>query len=360
MKEKELKESKKQSEKQKKIVPIIQSGLILVLILFVVLMMIQIQNLQGTARVINYAGLVRGATQREVKLEITGEESDKLIKYLDEVLDGLKYGNGNYHLTRLPDKDYQGKLEIQIEYWQELKNEIYKVREKGYESTDVVAISERYFSYADDTVSAAETYSETIADKIRMLEYLSAFDMLLLIGLIVEQYILSKKIAKANHLLKKKAYLDVHTGLPNKSRCEELLQNIEFLSRPTVCMMFDLNNLKVVNDTLGHSAGDSLILNFARILRNVIPAKDFVGRFGGDEFMVILYESGREEAENLLKDLENQIEEFNKYSKNTPISYAHGYALSVDYRECTLRTLMDKADHSMYVNKQKEKGQSRC
>ena len=149
-------------------------------------------------------------------------------------------------------------------------------------------MSKQYFSYADDTVSAAETYSEMIADKIRMLEYLSAFDMILLIGLIIEQYFLSKKIAKANKLLKKKAYLDVHTELPNKSRCEELLQNSEFLSESTVCLMFDLNNLKIVNDSLGHAAGDSLISNFARILRNVVLAKDFVGRFGGDEFMVVL------------------------------------------------------------------------
>ncbi len=44
--------------------------------------------------------------------------------------------------------------------------------------------------------------------------------MVLLIGLIIEQYFLSKKIAKANKLLKKKAYLDVHTELPNKSRCQ--------------------------------------------------------------------------------------------------------------------------------------------
>lgn len=102
-----------------------------------------------------------------------------------------------------------------------------------------------------------------------------------------------------------------------------------------------------------------MISNFARILRNVVLAKDFVGRFGGDEFMVVLYESGREEAEVLLGDLKAQIESFNKYSKSSPISYAHGYAVSGDYRECTLRTLMDKADHSMYMNKQKEKGTNR-
>lgn len=151
----------------------------------------------------------------------------------------------------------------------------------------------------------------------------------------------------------------MHTELPNKSRCEELLQNSEFLSKSTVCLMFDLNNLKIVNDSLGHAAGDSLISNFARILRNVVLAKDFVGRFGGDEFMVVLYESGREEAEVFLGDLKAQIENFNKYSKSSPISYAHGYAVSGDYSECTLRTLMDKADHSMYMNKQKEKGTNR-
>lgn len=48
-------------------------------------MMIQISRLQGTARVINYAGLVRGATQREVKLEITGNQNEELIKYLDDI-----------------------------------------------------------------------------------------------------------------------------------------------------------------------------------------------------------------------------------------------------------------------------------
>lgn len=58
-------------------------------------------------------------------------------------------------------------------------------------------------------------------------------------------------------------------------------------------------------------------------------------------------------------DLKAQTENFNKYSKSSPISYAHGYAVSGDYRECTLRTLMDKADHSMYMNKQKEKGTNR-
>lgn len=74
------------------------------------------------------------------------------------------------------------------------------------------------------------------------------------------------------------AYLDdVLSGLSNKGSCKELLNSKEILREPTVCIMLDLNNLKIVNDTMGHSAGDQLILNFARLLRRVIPEKHFVG-----------------------------------------------------------------------------------
>ena len=57
---------------RKNLISILQSCLVLILVIFVALMMVEIGNLKGTARVINYAGLVRGDTQRAVKLEITG------------------------------------------------------------------------------------------------------------------------------------------------------------------------------------------------------------------------------------------------------------------------------------------------
>lgn len=96
---------------------IAKSTLILLLIILVMIMMYQIKKLHGTARVINYAGLVRGATQREVKLEITGNSDDDLITYLDDILSGLRYEDGNYDLILLDDKDYQKKLDVQIAYW---------------------------------------------------------------------------------------------------------------------------------------------------------------------------------------------------------------------------------------------------
>ena len=183
---------KLKNKKSRNIIGIIQSCLIFALVILVIFMMIQINRLQGTARVINYAGLVRGATQREVKLEITGSQNDELIKYLDDILSGLKYQDGNYDLVKLQDKEYQDKLQVQIDYWNKIKKEIEAVRSSGYENTDIVNMSETYFKMADDTVSAAENYSEKIATKIRTIELLSALDMLCLVILVIVQTLMAK------------------------------------------------------------------------------------------------------------------------------------------------------------------------
>ena len=234
----------KKNSKIRTVNMMIQSALIIILIVLVVNMMVEIKNLQGTARVINYAGLVRGATQRAVKLEVIGNSDDELIEYLDDVLADLKYEDGKYNLVSLRDTDYQKKLDIQIDYWGKLKNEINNVRENGVDNSDIVDMSEMYFSLADQTVSAAERYSEGIADNIHFIETITVIDMAGLLLLIIIQMMQAIIIVRKNKVLEQKAYLDAHTGLPNKSRCEEVFHDLRFLDKNVACIMFDLNNLK--------------------------------------------------------------------------------------------------------------------
>lgn len=91
--------------------------------------------------------------------------------------------------------------------------------------------------------------------------------------LIIVQTIMAMKMARQNKLLEQRAYTDARTGLPNRSACKEILNNNEIISSPTACIIFDLNNLKFINDTMGHSAGDRLIVKFAGLLRSVFPEK---------------------------------------------------------------------------------------
>lgn len=336
-------------------ITIIQSVLIVIMMVLVASMMYQINCLQGTARVINYAGIVRGATQREVKLEIVGRENDDLIAYLDEILEGLKYEKGRYNLVSLDDEVYQSDLDEQMEYWQQLKAEIYRVREQGYENTNIVVISERYFRMADETVTAAELYSQSIATVIRYLEIATAADMLILVLIVLARSIEAVRMRRRAHQLEQKAFIDQHTGLPNKSRCEEFFKDTELIEKSLACVVFDLNNLKIANDTLGHSVGDQLIANFARLLRNSVPAPHFVGRYGGDEFMAVIYDCTRTEVEEILNKLHEDVREFNRLHHGSgefvEVSYAYGWALSTELPNCSFRVLFDKADRNMYEAK---------
>lgn len=342
---------------KKKIGTILKTMLILFLAGLVIIMMVEIRKIQGTAKVVNYAGLVRGATQREVKLEIAGNANDDLMAYLDDILDGLKYWDGVYDLARLPDRTYQNGLDRQIEYWTKLKSEIISAREKGYKNTDVLDMSETYFKMADKTVSAAENYSERVAGIIRIVEILSVADIIMIVMLIIQQTIAGIRIKNSNKILEKKAYIDLQTGLPNKSKCEEMLHDYEYISEPVGFVMFDLNNLKRTNDTYGHAVGDQLITNFARLLRNAIPSKDFVGRYGGDEFIAIITQTTKEEILLIMEEVHSTVKHFNENIHKVEVSYAYGYAFSEDYSECTMKTLFNKADKHMYENKAIEKAE---
>ena len=312
------------------------------------------EDLQGTARVINYAGIVRGATQREVKLEIAGHQNDALSERLDRILTELKSGEGSNQLVSLQDKEYQHHLDVQIAYWEELKKEIEKVRRYGYEHTEIIEMSEAYFELADQTVSAAEHYSEKIAQHIRTLEIISAVDMLLLLLMMVRSTMVSVRISRMNKQLEKKAYLDLHTGLPNKGSCEKFFGDAQLLQNPTAVIVYDLNDLKLVNDTQGHVSGDQYILNFARLLRASIPISDFVGRYGGDEFMAVIYDASDEKLQALQIRLAETVEQWNASHRGdgrVALSYASGWAFSGDCKQCTFVDLFNLADKNMYKNK---------
>ena len=78
------------------------------------------------------------------------------------------------------------------------------MRSGGYENTDIVNMSETYFKMSDETVSAAENYSEKIARKIRTIEILSALDMLCLVILVIMQTLMAMKMAVQNKLLEQR------------------------------------------------------------------------------------------------------------------------------------------------------------
>ena len=141
---------------KKRLIPIV---LFLSLVGLGGLSLVSIHNLQGNARVINYTGVVRGATQRLVKEELKGRTDDALIARLDGIMEELATGVGENRLIRLNDQAYQELLASMEDQWQVLKEEIMLVRQ-GKDSEELFELSEHYFQLADTTVTAAEQYTE--------------------------------------------------------------------------------------------------------------------------------------------------------------------------------------------------------
>ena len=130
--------------------------LTVLLVVFIVILMQLVSNIQGTARVVNYAGLIRGETQRIIKLENSGQREDELIKEVQSFIEGLRHGNDQLKLVRLKDDDFQDKMKELDEYFISLHKEIYRVRTVGYEHTDIISKSERFFKICDEATGALD------------------------------------------------------------------------------------------------------------------------------------------------------------------------------------------------------------
>lgn len=336
---------------------LLMSFFTLILIILFFFIMSMVSKIQGTARIVNYAGLVRGSTQRIIKLEDAGQPQDELIAKVSSYIEGLRYGSDDLQLVRLDDTAFQNKMQELDTYFENLKEEILLVREKGYDDTDIISKSEYFFSICDTATGLAEAYSQRLASSLNRLEKFVLVDIFLLVLLIAAEFIKALRYAAQNKILQKKVYLDEATGLPNKNKCEEILNDPEPVdpsSAVAVCV-FDLNNLRSINNNLGHDKGDEYIRTFAIELRKAIPEEHFVGRDGGDEFIAVFRNMTHSEVQQCLRDARQYIDDYSLVHSEMPLSYAAGYALSTDYESCTMRDLFIHADKNMYIDKNQAK-----
>ena len=347
-------------DKDKKLTYFLRAAMMVLTTILIVLFLVimsMVGKIQGTARVVNYAGFVRGGTQRMVKLEISGEPQDKMYQTISSYIEGLRNGSEELSFVRLDDIDFQNKMDELAKYYDELRSEILLVREKGYENTEIIEKSEKFFQICDEAVGFAEVYSQKKATGLDHLEKIVLVDILGLVLIIATELIKAVRFAAQNKILQKKVYLDEATGLPNKNKCEEILNETEPIPVNELVAMwvFDLNNLRTINNNLGHDKGDEYIRSFAIQLREAVPEEFFAGRDGGDEFIAVLKGLDHEGVRKCLQNIRNQAAEYSRQHPEMPISYAAGYALSSDFEGSTMRELFRLADKNMYIDKNRAK-----
>ena len=166
---------------------------------------------------------------------------------------------------------------------------------------------------------------------------------------------------KEQENLAKKLSTDTMTGILNKASMQNLIGEYILLSKNTdihALFMIDTDNFKSVNDTLGHLFGDEVIKLVASTIKDTFRDSDFVGRVGGDEFMVFMKNTTREAAANRAAALNQSMRRiFEKDGKSVSISCSIGVAFfSKDGAD--FDALYQNADACLY--EAKRRGKDRC
>jgi diguanylate cyclase (GGDEF)-like protein len=161
---------------------------------------------------------------------------------------------------------------------------------------------------------------------------------------------------RAERQLREWSTTDPLTGLANYRQLTTVLdreiQRSQRTGRAFALLLLDLDHLKVINDRDGHLVGSRALCRVAEVLRGASRAVDTTARYGGDEFAIVLPESGEEEAQKLAERIGEQLARDEDWP---PISVSIGLAVFPRDAE-KVETLIDSADRRMYGAKRRRSG----
>lgn len=145
------------------------------------------------------------------------------------------------------------------------------------------------------------------------------------------------------------AYTDSLTGLMNRAKC---MQYMAAAKGRFALISLDMDNLKTVNDSLGHQEGDRMLTAFADILKQTFLTATLVGRTGGDEFLIAIDDPDPDTCEKLLADLKARMAVFNKNETSFNLSASFGFAYSDEVEDTDAEKVFELADNRMYAEKE--------
>lgn len=166
-----------------------------------------------------------------------------------------------------------------------------------------------------------------------------------------------KKIQASNQMLETISKMDELTGIFNRrgffEQAPAKIRDSKNNGKKAILLFADLDNLKTINDQMGHEEGDFAIKSVAEILKDSMRASDVVARIGGDEFVAMAILEKHATAETIKMRIKNLTEQFNEIcEKPYYIGVSVGVSEFVCDKDVELETYLDMADENLYEDKQ--------
>lgn len=212
-------------------------------------------------------------------------------------------------------------------------------------SIDWVRWDNRPWYTTDGSVGGLIMFTEVVTERVKAQQ-------------ILENH--KNELEAKNQQLLELSLTDPLTGLNNRRGFHLFAGKIINLAaregRENLLVFFDLDNLKTVNDTHGHKAGDDMLKTFARTLEETFRASDVVARFGGDEFVALAFAS-RENTEQLVEErMRKGVARINDEGQHPfELDFTSGCITFDPAEQYCLETLLTLSDSIMYRRKRKKK-----
>ena len=171
---------------------------------------------------------------------------------------------------------------------------------------------------------------------------------------------LNRRLQGAKSLAEEQAQTDILTGLRNRRAMDAELDRLIARRQPFGLMHLDLDFFKQVNDTMGHAAGDHVLIHVARVLRAETRADDTVARVGGDEFVIVL--PNLVDRARLVRIADRIIARLNEpisyHGRTCRISASIGMTESTGYNPPRADRMLSDADNALYASKHAGRGRA--
>lgn len=158
-----------------------------------------------------------------------------------------------------------------------------------------------------------------------------------------------------NKKLEYYATTDTLTGVYNKNYFYEIavdkIKECFKLNKPVSLIIFDFDNFKNINDSYGHLAGDVVLKKSLEVCKSVLEEKYYIGRYGGEEFVILLNDTTFEKAVEIAENIREAIEKVNIVYENSTINITSSFGVFSCYTEKNLKYLLKNADEALYEAK---------
>ncbi|MEM9101719.1 MAG: diguanylate cyclase [Pseudomonadota bacterium] len=163
---------------------------------------------------------------------------------------------------------------------------------------------------------------------------------------------------------RKLAQIDALTSLPNRhmylERLEQEYNRWRRYRSSISLVMCDIDYFKKINDEYGHLTGDTVIKEVAQFLRNGVRESDFLSRYGGEEFVILMPETGLADATKAVNKLRQNLQKLSIHSNGMEINVTASFGVAEFFGEDTTTDVFARADRALYRAKDRGRNQVCC